>query len=62
MSPQSLDELDDLRWAVLEDPANDAARLVLADWYERNGQESRASALRSAVGNREVQFGPFPDP
>lgn len=37
---------DALLWAIAENPADDAPRLVLSDWLEENGDAERAELLR----------------
>jgi uncharacterized protein (TIGR02996 family) len=51
-----------LHRAILEDPDDDAPRLALAAWYERNGKRTRGELLRDAVVNREIMRGPLPGP
>jgi uncharacterized protein (TIGR02996 family) len=41
--------------AILENPADDVARLVLADWLQEHGEEDRAGFLREA-DRHEFQF------
>jgi uncharacterized protein (TIGR02996 family) len=48
--------------AILDDPDDDAPRLALADWYERNGKRTRGELLRDAVVYSEVMRGPLPGP
>lgn len=36
---------------VIEFPDDDAPRLVIADWYEENGHESRADLIRRQIKN-----------
>lgn len=42
----SLDDETALRQAIAANPKDDLPRLVLADWYEENGQEKRGQLLR----------------
>jgi uncharacterized protein (TIGR02996 family) len=36
-------------YAIKDDPADDAVRLVFSDWLEENGQPARAEFLRLQV-------------
>ena len=42
--------------AILEAPADDAPRLIYADWLDEHGRPDRADHIRRAVGT------PYPDP
>ena len=44
--PAAMTDHDALLAAVLADPEDDAPRLVLADWFEENGQEERGEFVR----------------
>ncbi|MBX2799778.1 MAG: TIGR02996 domain-containing protein [Myxococcales bacterium] len=44
-----MDVADRLLDAVLQDPAADAPRLILADWYEDSGDTDRATLIRAQV-------------
>lgn len=47
--------------AICENPADDTARLVYADWLQENGQEGRAQYVRAAVAmdlQTAGKFGP----
>lgn len=43
---------DALLRAILEHPAQDAPRLMYADWLQENGNESRAEFIRAQCANR----------
>lgn len=38
---------------ILENPADDAPRLILSDWLEEHGEEERAVRIRRAIENPE---------
>jgi len=40
---------DVVRGAVLEDPGDDAVRLVYADWLEESGQQAAAWFVRTQI-------------
>src|SRR5262245_51183155 len=40
--------------AVIDDPEDDAARLVYADWLDEHGEGERAEALRLGVRRRHL--------
>src|SRR5262245_28679842 len=48
-----------LLWAVIEAPADDAPRLVYADWLEEHGDPTQAEYIRAAV---EMERWPSDDP
>lgn len=44
-----IDHTADLMRCVLEDPADDAARLILADWLEERGDTAHADFIRVSI-------------
>ncbi len=49
--------------AILEDPADDVARLVYADWLDENGEPARAEFIRVQVEAGQTPFcGDGPNP
>jgi uncharacterized protein (TIGR02996 family) len=46
---RNMSERDLLLRAILDNPADDIARLVYADWLQENGQEGRAHVVRDMV-------------
>jgi uncharacterized protein (TIGR02996 family) len=62
MSPIGPLDFAALHRAILEDPDDDAPRLALATWYERNGKRTRGELFRDAVFNWEVMRGPLTGP
>ena len=44
--------MDDFAAAVLASPADDAPRLVWADWLDERGHEESAALLRASAGRR----------
>ncbi len=62
MLPPPFDACGHLRRAIVEDPADDAPRLALADWFEQNGRVVWAETIRKEVRNGVVARGPLPGP
>jgi uncharacterized protein (TIGR02996 family) len=54
-----MSDRDGLIWAILEDPFDDAPRLVFADWLEENGWGGDAIHLRQDVLGKRVLELPF---
>src|SRR5262245_28852191 len=49
VTPRASWERERLRWGVLEEPDEDAPRLVLADWLEEDGEDGLAGFIRGQV-------------
>jgi uncharacterized protein (TIGR02996 family) len=45
-----------LQQAILDDPEDDAPRLVYADWLDANGQSDRAEWIRASLAAAKVTF------
>jgi uncharacterized protein (TIGR02996 family) len=47
---------DHLLHAILSDPADDAPRLIYADWLDENGDPDRASWIRDSIRSGVVSY------